>query len=113
MTAPGLPVTDSSLHAYADGQLPKARRADVEAYLTRVPEARLRLEAWGRQQAQLRAMLNPVTDEPVPLRLRIDRLDGGAAARTIARRKTALGFMGGFALGVALAGGLFALLGGR
>lgn len=65
-----LPVTEAELLAYVDGQLPEARRADVEAWLGARPEEAERIAAYRRQDEELRALFNPVLDEPVPGRLR-------------------------------------------
>ena len=108
-----LPVTDADLHAHCDGRLGKARRRDVEAFLADNSDAQGRMALWDKQRADLRTFLDPVLAEPVPLRLNIARLDGGAGARAAAWRKTLFGFIGGFALGIALAGVLFLTLGGR
>lgn len=113
MSVQGLPVTDSALHAYMDGQLPPARKRDVEAYLAATPDVVRRINGWRQMQADLRLNLDPVADEPVPLRLRLNRLDGGSAVRAAAWRKTMFGFIGGFALGCAMAGALFVLLSSR
>ncbi|MGZ5893953.1 MAG: anti-sigma factor family protein [Caldimonas sp.] len=63
------PIAEADLHAYADGQLSPARRAEVEHYVAARDEERLRVEDWQRQSEGLRALLNPVLDEPLPLRL--------------------------------------------
>jgi anti-sigma factor RsiW len=64
-----LPVTEADLHAYVDGKLPDARRAEVEAYLAQRPEESERMRAYQGQNEDLRALFNPVLDEPVPGRL--------------------------------------------
>lgn len=63
------PVTEAELHAYVDGKLPAARRADVDAYLAQRPEERERLRAYSAQNMALRALFDPVLDETVPGRL--------------------------------------------
>lgn len=65
----GLPVTEAELHAYVDGELPEARRRDIEAYLDHHPEDAARLAAYRRQNDALRELFDPVLDEPVPQRL--------------------------------------------
>jgi anti-sigma factor RsiW len=42
----GTPVAEEELHAYIDGELPEARRADVEAYLIKHPGEARRLDAY-------------------------------------------------------------------
>lgn len=65
----GAPVTEAELHAYADGQLPAARLAAIEAYLARNPEAQQRVRDWTAQNLALQQWLAPVLAEPIPLRI--------------------------------------------
>ncbi len=65
-----LPVTEAELHAYLDGQLPDARRTEVERYLERYPEEAARIATYRAQNDALRSLFDPVLDEPVPQRLR-------------------------------------------
>ncbi|CAJ0708178.1 hypothetical protein LMG19089_04562 [Ralstonia edaphis] len=74
------------LHAYADGRLPAARRAAVEAYLAAHPAAAAEVAGWRKMDAQLHRALDPLLNEPVP-RQRIP-----AAILTAAQRPTATGF---------------------
>ncbi|MBR8657033.1 anti-sigma factor, partial [Achromobacter sp. Marseille-Q0513] len=67
--ATGAPIAEADLHAYADGQLAAARRTEVEAFLAAHPQDRARVDAWQAQRQALRALLDPVLDEPLPLRL--------------------------------------------
>lgn len=67
--SPTAPITEADLHAWVDHQLAPARRALVDAFLATRPEARAQVQAWQQQNEQLRAWLNPVLDEPLPLRL--------------------------------------------
>jgi anti-sigma factor RsiW len=60
------PVTEADLHAYIDGVLPPSRRTEIEAYLAQRPEEAKRLQAYQHQKEELRALFNPVMDEPVP-----------------------------------------------
>jgi len=62
-----LTVTD--LHAYADGQLDDARRVQVEAHLAHDLAATESVRLWREQSEALRALYNPVLNEPVPQRL--------------------------------------------
>lgn len=87
------------LHAYADGRLPAARRAAVEAYLAAHPGAAAEVAGWRETDAQLHRALDPLLNEPVPQR-RIP-----AAIQAAARRPAHTGFgatrgWGAFALGV-------------
>jgi anti-sigma factor RsiW len=47
--------TEYELHAYVDGMLEGARRAEVEAWLAHHPERAAELRAWQRDAQQLRA----------------------------------------------------------
>jgi len=86
----GTPITEADLHAYADGQLSEPRRAEVAAFLAQQPQARQRVDAWRSQNDALRRFLDPVLDEPLPLRLPL-------APSPVARR------WGGLAAGVVVA----------
>ena len=67
--ASGAPIAEADLHAYVDRQLTPARHAEVERFLAARPDERQRVRDWQRQNDMLRGLLNPVLDEPVPLRL--------------------------------------------
>lgn len=73
-----LPVTEAELHAYVDGVLPAARHAEIDAYLALRPDEADRIKAYRMQNLELRALFNPVQDEPVPAHL-------GAAPRRQSR----------------------------
>ncbi|MEK6591925.1 MAG: anti-sigma factor [Pseudomonadota bacterium] len=64
-----IPVTEADLHAYADGQLSEMRRLQVEAYLASRPEEQARVKAWMTDNQNLRAILDPVLHEPIPVRM--------------------------------------------
>ncbi|MEH3085521.1 MAG: anti-sigma factor [Xylophilus ampelinus] len=66
---PAPPVAEADLHAFADGLLDPARHAAVDAFLDAHPDARERVEDWRAQNRALRALLDPVLAEPLPLRL--------------------------------------------
>jgi anti-sigma factor RsiW len=63
------PITEADLHASVDRQLAPERRAEVERYLATRPEELERVRDWQEQNEALRAMLAPVLEEPLPLRL--------------------------------------------
>lgn len=63
------PITEADLHAFVDGRLPAARRVEVDVYLLQRPEEAERLQAYAAQNAELRALFDPVLDEAVPQRL--------------------------------------------
>ncbi|QKY04995.1 anti-sigma factor [Janthinobacterium lividum] len=59
-------ISEAQLHALADGVLPQAQRAAVDAHLRAHPEDAARVHAWREQNRQLRALFDPVLDEAVP-----------------------------------------------
>ncbi len=67
------PVTQSELHAYADGQLDEAQRLRIEAHLAQDQRATESVRLWREQNEALRVLYNPVLNEPVPQRLRAAR----------------------------------------
>lgn len=65
------PIPDHELHAYVDGALTAARRAEVDAWLAANPEAAERLRAYTEQKQALRQLFDPVLAEPLPATLRV------------------------------------------
>lgn len=63
------PVTESDLQAYVDAQLPQARQLEIETYLSTRPAEAERMAAYAVQKRELRALFDPVLDEPIPARL--------------------------------------------
>jgi len=59
-------VTEADLHAWVDGLLPEARRAEIEVYLQARPEEAERLAAYRAQNEALRGLFGPVADERLP-----------------------------------------------
>jgi anti-sigma factor RsiW len=66
------PISEADLHAYADSILPEGRRAEVEAFLAEHPEEADKVRAYQRQNQALRALLDPVLEEPIPYRLMLE-----------------------------------------
>lgn len=64
------PICEDDLHAWADGRLSAARRAEIEAWLAEEPARAARVAGWRRQGEQLHKAYDAVLDEPVPARLR-------------------------------------------
>lgn len=64
------PIPDNELHAYVNGALTAARRAEVNTWLAANPEAAERLRAYTEQKQALRQLFDPVLDEPLPATLR-------------------------------------------
>ena len=74
-----LPITESDLHAYADDLLSTSRRQEIDGYLASRPEEMARVQAWRSQNDALRELFDPVLDEPVPQRLRMNAdVDAGS-----------------------------------
>jgi len=71
MTYP--PVSDNDLHAYVDGQLDPARRAEVENYLVTNPEAARRVAEYRTLNESLRVLHATALTEPIPGNLRAHR----------------------------------------
>lgn len=61
-----LKITEDDLHAYVDGALPAARRGEVEAWLGECPEDAERVRAYLAQKQALKALFDPLLDEPLP-----------------------------------------------
>jgi anti-sigma factor RsiW len=62
-------ITESDLHAYVDGRLSASDRAEVDAFLADHPEEADRMRAWREQAGALRALYDPIVEEPVPAEL--------------------------------------------
>jgi anti-sigma factor RsiW len=71
------PISEDDLHALVDGRLSAARQTEVEAWLDHHPEARVRVNAWRRQNHDLRAVFSGIEDEPAPARLNNRNLAAG------------------------------------
>jgi len=63
-------LSENELHAYVDDRLEDEGRRAVEVYLAQAPEDAARVAAYREQNAALRALFDPVIEEPVPERLR-------------------------------------------
>lgn len=70
----GKPIAEDDLHAYVDGLLDDARRAEVAAYFEAHPDIAARFARYGEHRAQLKAALDPVAKEPVPTRLNLEHI---------------------------------------
>ncbi len=69
MTRDDIHVSDSDLHALADGQLQEPRRSQVKAYLETHPEAAQIVAEYQRLNRSLHALYDPVLDENIPPKL--------------------------------------------
>ncbi|WP_028231010.1 anti-sigma factor family protein [Paraburkholderia mimosarum] len=65
------PVTQDEIHAYVDGTLSQARRADVERELERNPELAARASDFFALNNLLHDRYDRVLNEPLPTRLRV------------------------------------------
>jgi anti-sigma factor RsiW len=70
----GRPVEEDDLHARIDGQLPRERAEDVEAYLAAHPEEQARFLQYARQRQELRTAFAAQASGPIPNRLRVAHL---------------------------------------
>lgn len=76
------PPDEYELHAYVDGHLDTARRAEIEAWLARHPDKLADIQAWQRDAQQLRAALaGEVAAMPAP------ELDPARVRTGLARRR--------------------------
>jgi anti-sigma factor RsiW len=94
------PVTEDELNAYVDGELPADRRGAVEAWLASHPDDATRIASWRVQIEAIRARYAPIADEPLPDRLKLERLPGrGRSWAGIAAAAAILAFLIGGAAG--------------
>jgi anti-sigma factor RsiW len=75
-------ITEGDLHAFLDGELDDARRAEVMSYLAEHLEAAEQLDIYGRQREELRAALAPIAEEVIPPRLELTRIIASRNAPT-------------------------------
>jgi anti-sigma factor RsiW len=100
MTERDSPVTADEFHAYVDGMLPADRKAAVEQWLAAHPEDAARVAEWRDQAEAIRSRYGAVADEPVPVRLDLDRIDKIGRA-TFSWRATAAAAVVALAIGAA------------
>ncbi|MGI8526410.1 MAG: anti-sigma factor family protein [Pseudolabrys sp.] len=74
MTDPNSPITDDELHAYVDGELAADRQSAVTEWLATHPEAAVQVAAWRAQGDAIRARYGATVNEPVPERLKLERM---------------------------------------
>jgi anti-sigma factor RsiW len=60
------PIGDDDIHAYVDGALDPARRAEVEAWLAENPEAAARAAFYARVNESLHQRFDHIMAEPIP-----------------------------------------------
>jgi anti-sigma factor RsiW len=61
-----LPISETELNAYVDGESFPERQTVIEAWLAGDPAAAARVRAWRRQNQALRAAFARVLSEPMP-----------------------------------------------
>jgi anti-sigma factor RsiW len=91
-----VPISDSDVHAYVDGQLAAERVARLEAALASDPELAKRVADLRELNADLRDALDPILAEPIPTRL-LEAAAGPVPAAGMRRR-----FASAFALAATL-----------
>ena len=64
-----LPMTEDDLQAWVDGALPSGRSGEVADYLADNPDEAERVRAYQAQKQALKALFQPVLNEPLPERL--------------------------------------------
>lgn len=62
-------LREEDIHALVDGEIEESQRAEVEAQLVGLPEEAERVRVYRQFNAGLKALYDPVLDEPVPARL--------------------------------------------
>ena len=67
-------VTEDELHAYVDGELPADRQEAVATFLATNAEVAAQVAAWRAQGDAIRARYAAVAHEPVPARLKLERV---------------------------------------
>ncbi len=94
------PVTEHELHAYVDGELPADRRAAVEAWLLSHPQDAARVASWRSQAEAIRARYGAIIEEPIPERLKLERLRRpGRSWVAVAAAAAIVAFLCGGAIG--------------
>ena len=81
-----IPISDSDLHAWVDGQLDAHRAHEVHVWLQSHPAERERVEQWSRQRAMIAGLDADVLEEPLPASL-MATLDGFRTSTSLAQAK--------------------------
>jgi len=102
MSEPNQSLSDEELGAFVDGEVTAERAAEIEQWLAADPDAAARVAAWRRQRELIKAALDPVAREPIPMEL-LRRLRRPAWRRQIWPSAAAAVF----AFAVGLGGGWF------
>jgi anti-sigma factor RsiW len=62
-------ISETDLHAWLDGQSPEGQRSEIESYIAAHPQDAERFAAYRLNDEAIRALFDPVLDEPIPARL--------------------------------------------
>ncbi|MFC2253978.1 anti-sigma factor [Labrys portucalensis] len=65
------PISEDDLHAYIDGALDEARRAEIASYLEAHPEIAARFGSYADDRSGLRSAFAAIAEEPIPTRLNL------------------------------------------
>jgi len=76
-------ISEEEIHAYVDGMLPEARRAEIEQRLEHDPQLAQRISQYYALNHMLHARYDRVLNEPLPTRLRGDPGRRGAWLRRL------------------------------
>ncbi|PWC47393.1 anti-sigma factor [Azospirillum sp. TSA6c] len=76
------PITEDDLNAFVDQRLDPVRQAEVAAYLEVHPDVAERVSGYAAQRDDLRALLLPIADEPVPAALNVRHIAEGRGRRS-------------------------------
>ena len=101
-------LMENDLHAYVDGNLPEDDQLRVEDYLSEHPEEAARASDYQAQNQALKALFDPVLDEPIPEHLHALASTPPKAGST----QTSTGFLSRWSVERLAAGLVIALLGG-
>lgn len=99
------PAGDFEVQAYVDGRLSTKQCAEFEQALSEQPALAERVASYAQQRALLRAALQPSLNDPVPARLRIDRIAADLAS-TRSQRFSSVAAAGAWLLVGAASGSL-------
>ena len=89
MTEDMLPVSEDDLTAFVDDRVPEDRRGAVERFVEANPAIRARVWADRAARDSLRRRLNPIAEQPIPNRLRVNTILARRRDKTRGRIKLA------------------------
>ncbi|TCR81456.1 anti-sigma factor [Rhizobium sp. BK376] len=77
------PITEDDLQAFVDGALDDARKAEIATYIEAHPDVSARVKSYADQRLNLRAIFDPIVDEPVPTHLNLAHMIAGRRSRRL------------------------------